>query len=326
MIASLLILTIGLTDVARSLGRRPDVRWATVALVWAGVAVVAVWGLGVPVLGAAGCVALAAGWAFVMALDDRPRPRRLWPVVVLLLIVAGVTVYDDTTAGASGFLVDAYAAVRLPALDGVSLRTALAAVAVGVFLTTSGNIVARAALGRAEPSGSPSARVGQGEGGRDHAGHGGGGRDHAGQGAGGRDHAGLPAAAAAVPGPTVTRAWVLRVAGRVVGTVESPRGGTADDALGGGAGPAHDEATGLTLRGGRLIGPLERILVVVLGLGGAYAVIAAVLAAKGIVRFPEISEDRRTGSKAEEFLIGSLASWSVSTAAIVYLNTLAYGL
>src|SRR5690606_24292056 len=46
------------------------------------------------------------------------------------------------------------------------------------------------------------------------------------------------------------------------------------------------------LRGGRVIGPLERLLIVGLVLGGAPTVIAAIVAAKGIVRFPEISEDR----------------------------------
>ncbi|MFN3948579.1 hypothetical protein [Microbacterium sp.] len=70
-----------------------------------------------------------------------------------------------------------------------------------------------------------------------------------------------------------------------------------------------------TLRGGRLIGPLERILVFVLTLAGAYTLLAAVLAAKGIVRFPEISRDRDDGDRAEYFLIGSLVSWVSSLAA-----------
>ncbi|MFJ4037952.1 hypothetical protein ACIPVB_07675 [Microbacterium sp. NPDC090007] len=70
-----------------------------------------------------------------------------------------------------------------------------------------------------------------------------------------------------------------------------------------------------TLKGGRLIGPLERILVFVLTLTGAYTLLAAVLAAKGIVRFPEISRDRDDGDRAEYFLIGSLVSWVTSLAA-----------
>ncbi|MGF3056010.1 hypothetical protein [Microbacterium sp. YY-01] len=70
----------------------------------------------------------------------------------------------------------------------------------------------------------------------------------------------------------------------------------------------------VSLRGGRMIGPLERILVMVLTLAGAYGFIAAVLAAKGIVRFPEISHDRAGGSQAEYFLVGSLVSWSQALA------------
>lgn len=66
------------------------------------------------------------------------------------------------------------------------------------------------------------------------------------------------------------------------------------------------------LVGGRVIGPLERLLLVGLGLAGAAAVIAALVAAKGVVRFPEISADRGTGSNAETFLVGSLTSWAVA--------------
>lgn len=67
------------------------------------------------------------------------------------------------------------------------------------------------------------------------------------------------------------------------------------------------------LKGGRLIGPLERIIVFALTLAGAYTLIAAVFAAKGIVRFPEISrDDEENGSRAETFLIGSLVSWVIA--------------
>ncbi|MFB2555942.1 hypothetical protein [Herbiconiux liangxiaofengii] len=66
------------------------------------------------------------------------------------------------------------------------------------------------------------------------------------------------------------------------------------------------------LRGGRLIGPLERLLIVALSLAGALPIVAGLLAAKGIVRFPEISNDRARGSKAEYFLVGSLVSWALA--------------
>lgn len=75
------------------------------------------------------------------------------------------------------------------------------------------------------------------------------------------------------------------------------------------------------LKGGRVIGPLERILITVLTVVGAYQIVAALMAAKGIVRFPEISADAKraddaaAGTKAEEFLVGSLASWGLAGAA-----------
>jgi hypothetical protein len=65
------------------------------------------------------------------------------------------------------------------------------------------------------------------------------------------------------------------------------------------------------LRGGRIIGPLERVFLLALVLVGAYPAIAALIAAKGIIRFPEISKDDVGGSKAEYFLVGSFASWAL---------------
>ncbi len=64
--------------------------------------------------------------------------------------------------------------------------------------------------------------------------------------------------------------------------------------------------------GGRLIGPLERVIVLLLTLATAYSLLAAMLAAKGIVRFPEISRDGETGARAEYFLVGSLVSWVIA--------------
>lgn len=74
------------------------------------------------------------------------------------------------------------------------------------------------------------------------------------------------------------------------------------------------EATN-ALKGGRIIGPLERVLVFALTLTGAFTLLAAVLAAKGIVRFPEISRDHEGGDRAEYFLVGSLVSWVVALGA-----------
>lgn len=73
------------------------------------------------------------------------------------------------------------------------------------------------------------------------------------------------------------------------------------------------------LRGGRWIGPLERLLLLLLASMGVHAAVAAVIAAKGVIRFPEISRDER-GDKAEEFLIGSLASWALAVLAAMLLT------
>ncbi|WP_430593114.1 hypothetical protein [Humidisolicoccus flavus] len=99
----------------------------------------------------------------------------------------------------------------------------------------------------------------------------------------------------------------LRLFGRTVGSVEPVE---------------HAPSLEAPLRGGRAIGALERILIVGLALAGQPALIAGLLAAKGIVRYPEISADRGLGAKAEEFLIGSLTSWSLAGAVVVYLFAL----
>jgi hypothetical protein len=66
------------------------------------------------------------------------------------------------------------------------------------------------------------------------------------------------------------------------------------------------------LKGGRWIGPLERITLTGLLVAGAYPVVAGLIAAKGIVRFPEMHEDRAEGNKAEYFLVGSFVSWTIA--------------
>ena len=79
------------------------------------------------------------------------------------------------------------------------------------------------------------------------------------------------------------------------------------------------------LRGGRWIGPVERLLLAGLGLAGAYQVVAALMAAKGIVRFPEISADAGKGSRAEEFLVGSLTSWGLAFVSALLIFAAAHG-
>ena len=70
------------------------------------------------------------------------------------------------------------------------------------------------------------------------------------------------------------------------------------------------------LKGGRLLGPMERLLILGLGLAGQLGAATAVVAAKSIVRFPEINAQkaRENGGigideVTEYFLVGSFASW-----------------
>ena len=74
------------------------------------------------------------------------------------------------------------------------------------------------------------------------------------------------------------------------------------------------------LRGGRVIGPLERVLIFGLGLAGEATAAALVIGAKGLLRYPELNglrgESGAAGPSArtidvvtEYLLIGSLTSW-----------------
>lgn len=97
------------------------------------------------------------------------------------------------------------------------------------------------------------------------------------------------------------------------------------------------------LKGGRLLGPMERIFILGLGLAGQVTAAGLVIAAKGLIRFPELQAQARAdaddhidlskprdGSRGpgideltEYFLIGSFVSWLValSTLALVWLGT-----
>jgi hypothetical protein len=66
------------------------------------------------------------------------------------------------------------------------------------------------------------------------------------------------------------------------------------------------------LRGGRVLGPLERWFVFACAVTGNLAAIAVVVAAKGILRFPEISRDQPDGLRAEYVLVGSFVSWGLA--------------
>lgn len=76
----------------------------------------------------------------------------------------------------------------------------------------------------------------------------------------------------------------------------------------GGAGPGV-LASAKTLKGGRILGPLERSFIFAMALSGHFGAVGAVIAAKGILRFPEISRADDEGNIAEYVLVGSFVSW-----------------
>lgn len=74
------------------------------------------------------------------------------------------------------------------------------------------------------------------------------------------------------------------------------------------------------LRGGRLLGPMERIIVGAIVVGGEPAAAALVIAAKSLLRFPEIRDDAgRPDQITEYFLIGTFTSLLVAGVIAVLL-------
>ena len=75
------------------------------------------------------------------------------------------------------------------------------------------------------------------------------------------------------------------------------------------------------LKGGRLLGPMERLVILGLGLAGHVTAASLVIAAKGLVRWPELQSFRSADGSSdgpsidevtEYFLVGSFVSWLVS--------------
>lgn len=86
------------------------------------------------------------------------------------------------------------------------------------------------------------------------------------------------------------------------------------------AGQAQPAQPSDRLKGGRLLGPMERLVILGLGLAGELGAAGIVIAAKGLLRFPEIQAAGRTTSPTgtgiddvtEYFLVGSFVSWLVA--------------
>lgn len=81
------------------------------------------------------------------------------------------------------------------------------------------------------------------------------------------------------------------------------------------------------LRSGRVLGSMERLFILGLGMTGAFTAAAAVVAAKGLLRYPDVKADRgaaavgvRPNPVSEYFLIGSFASWLIAVAGLALLG------
>ncbi|WP_066916408.1 hypothetical protein [Mycobacterium interjectum] len=91
---------------------------------------------------------------------------------------------------------------------------------------------------------------------------------------------------------------------------------------GGAVRPAGRPQPSDRLKGGRLLGPMERLLILSLGAGGQVAAASAVVAAKGIIRFPELSAQKNRDGDigidevTEYFLVGSFTSWLLALGGI----------
>lgn len=85
------------------------------------------------------------------------------------------------------------------------------------------------------------------------------------------------------------------------------------------------QVTPTPLKGGRLLGPMERLVIVGLGLAGELTAAGIVVAAKGLLRFPELQSARHGGGPAgihevtEYFLLGSFVSWLVALGGLTLL-------
>ncbi|MEV4775253.1 hypothetical protein [Microbacterium sp. LWH12-1.2] len=217
----------------------------------------------------AASLVVGALWVWSMP-DDRRAPLGFWPAVLLGVLAVGAVVWFGARQDAG--LIGEVWTLRSP-FGEVSFDLAMLVLGVGVFLLESANLVVRAAL--------------DGE------------------------HTWRPADP--VTETVVVTTAEVETSAEPVTTAEAVI--TADGTEVASSDAGAEEATSSLsdpragFKGGRLIGPLERMLVLILTLAAAYPILAAMLAAKGIVRFPEISRDGETGARAEYFLVGSLVSW-----------------
>ncbi|OAN37660.1 hypothetical protein [Microbacterium sp. H83] len=282
--AGLALLAVGAADLVRQFAPRRWVGYLTIAIV-----LLLLGSVGDALLPMFAALLIGALWVWSMP-ADRPAPLGFWPAVLLAAISVGAVVWIGPREDAG--LIGSVWNLRSPFGD-VSFDLAMLALGTAVFLLESGNLVVRAALD-GEHTWRPIEVS--------------------------RAHADATVSTESDP---AARAEPDAAASTAAGAEADPV--TTDargDAASGTDATRPDPALPLTaaaaprdpragFKGGRLIGPLERILVLILTLAAAYPILAAMLAAKGIVRFPEISRDGETGARAEYFLVGSLVSWVI---------------
>lgn len=91
----------------------------------------------------------------------------------------------------------------------------------------------------------------------------------------------------------------------------------------GALGPGGSSQAADRLRGGRILGPMERLIIIGLGLAGEVTAASLVIAAKGLIRWPELRQsdlkDPNTvgvDEVTEYFLVGSMVSWTLALVAL----------
>jgi len=84
-----------------------------------------------------------------------------------------------------------------------------------------------------------------------------------------------------------------------------------------------EEGDKVSLRAGRTIGVLERLLIALGLIASSWEILAAVIALKTVARYAELDDQ----NNAEYFLIGSLTSilWAVAMTALIVLFDRAWG-
>lgn len=281
IVAGFVLLAVGAADLVRQFAPR---RW--IGHLAAGIILLLLGSVSDALLPMIAGLVIGALWVWSMP-SERPAPLGFWPAVLLALVAVGSVVWFPARVDAG--MIGAVWSLRSPFGD-IPFDLAILVLGAGVFLLESANLVVRAALD-GEHTWRPLDR-----------------------GAGTEPARGAGAEPARGAGAELARgAGTDPIAARTDVEGESAAGAVADEVRPEASAPIRDPRAGF--QGGRLIGPLERILVMILTLAAAYPILAAMLAAKGIVRFPEISRDGETGARAEYFLVGSLVSWVIGLSA-----------